>query len=39
MVLLDCIRGGKPMLSIDPPLIIFEKTGQYTREIADKYGF
>lgn len=39
MVLLDCIRGGKPMLAIEPPLIIFEKAGQYTQEIVDKYGF
>lgn len=39
MVLLDCIRGGRPMLSMEPPLIIFEKPGQYSPEIVEKYGF
>lgn len=39
MVLLECIRGAKPMLKIAPPLIIYKEPGVYTDEIYDVYGY
>ncbi|MGN0506397.1 MAG: tRNA1(Val) (adenine(37)-N6)-methyltransferase [Lachnospiraceae bacterium] len=39
MVLLECIRGAKPMLKIAPPLIVYKEPGVYTDEIYDVYGY
>ncbi len=39
MVLLEAVRGGRPRMTVEKPLIIFEKPGVYTDEIRDKYGF
>lgn len=39
MVLLDCIRGAKPRLSVDKPLIIYKAPGKYTDEIYTIYGY
>ena len=39
MVLIECLKGGKPMIKIAPPLIVYEKSGVYTQEIYDIYGF
>ena len=39
MVLIEGIYGGKPRLSILPPLILFETPGTYTKEVCDIYGF
>lgn len=39
MVLIDSVRGGKPRLTVDPPLIVYESPGKYTREIYDVYGY
>ncbi|MBR4015950.1 MAG: tRNA1(Val) (adenine(37)-N6)-methyltransferase [Anaerotignum sp.] len=37
MVLVEAGRGGKPMVKIDPPLVIYRAAGQYTEEIVEIY--
>ena len=39
MVLLEAVRGGKPRMTVEKPLIVFEKPGVYMSEISDLYGF
>ena len=39
MVLIEAIRGGKPMLKMDPPLIVYKEPNVYTKEIYDVYGY
>ncbi len=39
LVLLKAVRGGRPRLSVEKPLIIQERPGVYTEEIREKYGF
>ncbi|WP_026491034.1 MULTISPECIES: tRNA1(Val) (adenine(37)-N6)-methyltransferase [unclassified Butyrivibrio] len=39
MVLIEGARDGKPRLAIEPPLIIYEKPGEYSREMKENYGF
>ena len=39
MVLLDCVRGGNPRITVEKPLIVYEAPGQYTQEILDVYGY
>ena len=38
MVLVEGIRGAKPRMTIEPPLIVYEKDGTYTQEILRLYG-
>ena len=38
MVLVEGIRGAKPRMTIEPPLIVYEKDGTYTKEILRLYG-
>ena len=38
MVLIDAVKGGKERVTLDPPLIVYEKNGVYTREIYEIYG-
>ena len=35
MVLLEAVRGGRPRLAVEKPLIVYEKPGVYTPEIYD----
>ena len=37
MVLIEGIRGGKPMLKVEKPLIVFEKVDVYTDEVKRLY--
>ena len=37
MVLVEGVRGGKPMLKVEKPLIIYEKEGKYSDEIIQLY--
>lgn len=37
MVLIEAIRGAKPMLKVEPPLIIYKENGEYTDEIIKIY--
>lgn len=39
MVLLMCVKGGKPRLKVEKPLIIWQSKGIYTEEVANLYGF
>lgn len=39
MLLIEGVRGGRPRMTVEKPLIIFEKPGKYTAEIRDKYGY
>ena len=38
MVLVEGLRGGKPRLQIEPPLIVYEKDGTYTEELLKAYN-
>lgn len=39
MVLVEGHRGGKPMMKVDPPLIVYKEQSVYTDEIHRIYGF
>lgn len=39
MVLIEGLRGGKPRLTVEKPLIIYEEDGKYTDEIYEIYGY
>lgn len=39
MVLIEAVRGGKSMMKVEPPLIVYQKQGVYTDEIYDVYGY
>lgn len=38
MVLIEGVRGGRPRMTVEPPLIVYEKGGGYTQEILMHYG-
>ncbi len=38
LVLLEGVRGGKPQLTAERPLIVYSATGEYTDEIFGIYG-
>ena len=38
MVLIEGVKGGGPQLTVEPPLIVYDAPGQYTKEIYDIYG-
>lgn len=38
MVLIEGLKGGKPRMTIEPPLIVYKAQGEYTDEIYDIYG-
>lgn len=37
MVLVEAVKGGNPRVTAEPPLIVYEKPGVYTREILTIY--
>lgn len=37
MVLVEGVRGGRPMLKVEEPLIIYQEQGKYTQEVIDLY--
>lgn len=39
MVLIEAVRGGKSRMSVEKPLIVYEKPGVYMPEIYDIYGY
>ncbi len=39
MVLIEGARGGKPRLTVEKPLIIYQSPGVYTDEIYEVYGY
>ena len=38
MVLIEGLHGGKSRLTVEKPLIVYEKPGVYTQEIREIYG-
>ncbi len=39
MVLIEGLRGGKPRMTVEKPLIVYKESGKYTDEIYDLYGY
>lgn len=39
MVLLECLKGGNPRITVEKPLIVYQSLGIYTEEIKELYGF
>ena len=39
MGLLECIRGGKPRITVEKPLIVYKEPGVYQDEIYTIYGY
>lgn len=37
MVLIESIKGARPMLKVEKPLIVYKETGVYTREVQELY--
>lgn len=37
MVLLEGLRGGRPRMQVEPPLIVYQKDGEYTEELLEIY--
>ena len=37
LVLLEAVKGGRPYLKVEPPLIIYSKPGEYTEEVRALY--
>ena len=38
LVLISCIKGGGAYLRVQPPLIVYDAPGKYTREVLEMYG-
>ncbi len=38
MVLIEAVRHGKPMIKVEPPLVVYKSVNEYTDEIYDIYG-
>ncbi len=34
MVLIEGLRGGNPRLTVEPPLVVYQKDGSYTKEVT-----
>lgn len=39
MVLIEAVRGGKPRMTVERPLIVYKSPGEYMPEIRDTYGY
>ena len=39
MVLIEAVRGGRSMMTVEAPVIVYQKPGVYTQEIYDIYGY
>lgn len=39
MVLIEAVRGGRSMIKVEKPLIVYKEPGVYTDEIYDIYGY
>jgi len=37
LVLIEAVKGGKPLLKTEPPLVVYTNEGAYTEEINDIY--
>ena len=39
MVLMEAVRGGKSMIKVEAPIVVYREPGVYTQEIYDIYGY
>lgn len=39
MVLIEAVRGGKPMVKLEAPIVVFKEEGIYSDEIKGIYGY
>ena len=39
MVLIEGVRGGRPYLKVEPPIVVYKSPGVYTDEIYNIYGY
>ncbi len=39
MVLLEAVKGGRPRMTVERPLIVYQAPGVYTAEIYETYGY
>lgn len=39
MVLIEAVRGGRSMIKVEAPIVVYREPGVYTREIYDIYGY
>lgn len=39
MILIEGLKGGKPRITVEKPLIVYKEPGVYTDEIYDVYGY
>lgn len=39
MVLIEGLRGGRPRITVEKPLIVYQEEGKYTDEILELYGY
>lgn len=38
MVLIEALHGGKPRITVEKPLIVYERPGVYTKDIEEIYA-
>ncbi len=38
MVLIDAVKGGKERITVDPPFLVYNEDGSYTKELLEVYG-
>ena len=38
MVLIEALKGGKPRITVEKPLIVYDTPGQYSQQIHEIYG-
>lgn len=39
MVLIEAVRGGKSMIKVEAPIVVYREPGVYTQAIYDIYGY
>ena len=39
MVLIEAVRGGGALMTVEKPIIVYKEPGVYTDEIYDIYGY
>lgn len=39
MVLIEGVRDGKPRISVEPPIILYDSPGEYSKFMKKNYGF
>ncbi len=39
LVLIEAVRGGRPLMKVEAPVIVFKEPGVYSDEIRDVYGY